>query len=221
MQRSPLFKKTRLSDYLAERLTAAKQAARQLPEAQLRSIGLDAATADVAAAHHVEALMIHADKMWMSEPEEVDVDVRNHQNIMSLRRGPAKFPGMRYVIHVPFDGNAELFDLQPNMLTGFYPHANVDENRRQLDVTVDVPKIDDPVSQVRAQLDKEVELLSSYVRAQEMLISEFNAKLPVETRQVFAERLTHLDATRAAVAAIGIPLFPTAGAPQLAISLQR
>lgn len=86
---------------------------------------------------------------------------------------------------------------------------------------IEVASVDDAAAVIKAQLDQAADLLTTYANAQVGAIEEFNAKLLLETRQILEGRLTHLDATKAAVATIGIPLVPRVGAPQLPIALDQ
>jgi hypothetical protein len=211
MTQHALFRNGRLDDYLAERRSEAKQFAQKLPEAQLRSVGVDAVTAELTAKYRVGAIALRPGDKWMDEPTEVDVNVSHHQNFSSFgraKRGTATAPGMRYVIHVPFDGDAKLFELQPNMQSSMYPRADVKGQQGHLDLIVDVPSVDEAPPAITTKLNRELGLLDSYSNAQVPLITEFNSKLVAEIRQVFETRLSHLEKTKAAIAAIGIHWFP-------------
>jgi len=222
MPQHALFRNGRLDDFLRKRHAEAKEAARKLPESQLRTLGVETAAAELAAKYRIQEIVLRPADRTMDDPIEVDVDVRNHQSFSRPQRGsPAMASGMRYVIHLPFDGDAVLFNLAPNMQTSMYPHADVKMSLGHLDIVAEVPSVDDPVVALKRKYDSELALLTSYSSAQVPQISEFNDKLLVEARQLLQDRLRLLDATKTAVTAIGIPLVTNAGAPTLPIALER
>ena len=107
-----------------------------------------------ALAHHfaVPSPVLRSEDVWREPVKEVNVDVSwDRGRYFSDRRSDLarNFPGYRVVVHIPFEGDAEVFSLQPSSFTLNPPRGRVTD--RELVLTIEYardiqPNIDGQVS---------------------------------------------------------------------------
>ena len=66
---------------------------------------------------------------WYADTTEIQVDVRYDQRRLIRDTGrPVLIPGERVEVHVPFEGEAELFYARPNAMSSNPPRALIEKN---------------------------------------------------------------------------------------------
>jgi len=175
------------------------------PEGSLKQADADEWAA--ALAHHfaVACPELKPDAVWMEPPEEIGVDVsRDPMRIVLDPYSDAvrSYPGYRVVVHVPFEGEADVFKLRPNLFTLNPPRACIKAD--ELVLTIEYPHdhqldIDATVNGFIVSVDRWL----TYARAD---IDSFNGILEQQARQVIDRRLQRIEQRDAHLARSKIPV---------------
>lgn len=169
-----------------------RQAIDAEPEESLKQADVDEWAA--ALAHHfaVACPELLKDNVTREPPADVTVDVsRDQMRAISDFDAARRFPGFRHVIHVPFQGEADVFKFKPSSFsTGGPPRGRVQGN--DLIFTIDHPR--DQTMNIDAQAHGLISQTEKYLGFARQDIDSFNAGLQqeakriIETRRQFVER---------------------------------
>lgn len=177
------------------------------PEESLKQADIDEWAA--ALAHHfaVACPELKIDAMWREEPKDVGVDV-SRDSSRDIRDpysdAVRNYPGYRVVVHVPFEGDAGVFNLKTSSWTTTWPHGRVKDG--ELLLTIDWPQDQQPNIDGKAQdFISKVEQYLGFARSQ---IDSFNANLEQEARQVIAGRRQRVEQRDEHLAHSKIPVGP-------------
>jgi hypothetical protein len=175
-----------------------------LSEEHLAQVDAEAWAEALAAAYAVACPVLDRNGMWRETVKEVSVDVSHERRFFSNPRDAYQFPGYRVVVHVPFEGEADVFQFRPSTFTLSPPRAIA----RGHDVLVAVeyardtqPDIDDEVNSVVASIEQ----MLSYASAD---IDAFNASLSRDALQAIVTRTQRIEQRDAHLAASSIPEGP-------------
>jgi hypothetical protein len=151
----------------------------------------------------VEAPEIHSDQMWLEPPREIQVDVsRDWGRAISDPSRPYMYPGYRIVVHIPFSGDAGIFNLRASQFTLNPPHAEVGQG--EVRDVVEYPH-DAPID-IRARADGLVEALQRHLACAHDDVERFNGVLADDARIGIAARRERLRANYDRLAATGLPI---------------
>jgi TIR domain len=135
--------------------------------------------------------------------DEMQVDVSQDPNRMVFDRSrPLYRPGLRVTYHVPFVGDANLFDCQPSTHTLNPPRADVGGN--ELRFWYD--RTDNDVAATKARFDEELREVQKYLGWMAADLTTFNSGLTVYARSRVQERRGRLEKTKAGLEALGLPV---------------
>jgi hypothetical protein len=148
---------------------------------------------------------------WHAEQHEVQVDVRHDgmRGIMDRSR-PALVPGECVIVHVPFEGESELFYSQSNTVSGNPPRAVIQGNEMLL--RYESPS--DAPQEVRPLVDRALAQIEEHLSWQRPMLAAHNNGLAAVAEQAIQQRRERLLAQSQRVAALGIPVKRREGAPQ-------
>lgn len=156
-----------------------------------------------------------------ADPEEVQIDLSQPPYRLfpmgEIQSQPNNVSGTRITVHVPFSGDATLFDVQvvvmdiglpfalkplrgyvlKHVQTLIFMHEGVDLKR----------------DQVKAAIDDWLNEMKRYLELHKRTFGQFNASLATIAREVVNGRRTKLLGARNLVASLGIPLRRRADAP--------
>lgn len=119
---------------------------------------------------HLDPPRLLKDSIYVDEPHEIDIDVSGdpRYDFGFSHRGRPSVKGIRVTIHVPYEGEAELFRWKPSTFTLSFPHAQIandelllvydilssDQERLQQRYQQDVNNIDQNLQSVRSQVEE-------------------------------------------------------------------
>jgi hypothetical protein len=148
---------------------------------------------------------------WYADHEEVQVDVRYDQNrgIRDTSR-PVLIPGERIEVHVPFEGEAELFYMRANTYTANPPRGEIERN--ELVLRNDSPS--DATRDVRTLVDRQLADIDQHLGWQRAMIDAHNTALPHAALHTIEQRRERLLAQSQRAAALGIPIRRRGDAPK-------
>lgn len=159
----------------------------------------------------VEPLILRRDD-WYSDSAEVQVDVRYDSRRFIRDTGrPVYVPGERVDVHVPFEGDPELFYAHANQFSSNPPRAVV--NKTDLLFRYDFPS-DAPHVDVRSSVERVLNEIEQYLGLQRAMIQAYNQELANQSAQCIEQRRTRLLAQSERVAALGIPVRRREDAPK-------
>lgn len=156
---------------------------------------------------------------WCMTPSETQVDVRfDQRRYITDTSRPCLVPGQRFVIEVPFVGDAELFDARANTYSSPPPRAAI--RGQTLFLTYEVAHDSEPRDinkEATGELDDIVKHLG-WVRCD---LDIFRKALSSQAEQSVMARRTRLSENQLRAGALGIPLkkrtdaLPTYVAPEV------
>ncbi|NYT85015.1 hypothetical protein [Pollutimonas harenae] len=154
------------------------------------------------------ATLLH--DQWYADSQEVQVDVRYDQRrwIPDTSR-PVMIPGERIKVHVPFDGEADLFYSRANQFTLTPPRAIIKGS--ELVLQYDSPA--DSPSEVRPLIDRSIADIEQHLAWQRPMIEAHNSALPTVAEQAIQDRRNRLLAQSQRVEALGIPIKRRSDSP--------
>ena len=159
----------------------------------------------------VVPVRLRRDDWYAEPPKEVHVDVRYDQMrwIRDTSR-PALVPGERTEVRVPFEGESELFYLQPNTMSSSPPRAVVEKT--ELVLRYDTPS--DSPRDVRPLIDQTLNQIEQYLGWQKSMIDGHNNGLLQVAGQAIEERRARLLAQSQRASSLGIPVRRREDAPK-------
>ena len=156
--------------------------------------------------HAVDGPVLNVDEIWMDEPAAAQVDVSwDHFSRAILDRSrPAYVPGHRTVVHIPFSGDKNVFNLRPSSYTLNPPHAQVADGELQL--AIEYP--DDRPANIKGEADGLIKSVEQYLETARADIAYFNSGLLNAAQMTIRARRQRIERHRAHVEATGLPLGP-------------
>ena len=175
------------------------------PEESLKQADADEWAAALAHHYSIARPELHSDEVWREQVKDVKVDVSGDQ--MRAIFDPdsdavRNFPGYRVVVHVPFDGEADVFKLRPSQFTYSPPYGRV--HGSDLVLTIDYPRDKQP--DVDAEVHGFIGTVSRWLGFAGTDIESFNRTLEQEARQAIAARRQRIEQRDAHLAQSKIPV---------------
>jgi len=160
-----------------------------------------------ALAHHfaVACPELKTDDVWMEEPRRVTIDVSGDPSryfsdpYSDLARN---YPGERIVVHVPFEGDAGVFQLKPSSFTTVWPRGQLESD--ELLLTIDYPQDQPP--NVDGPTQEFIRRVSQYLEWSSQQIESFNRTLVQEARRTIDARRQRVEQRNAQLAKSSIPI---------------
>ncbi|MGJ7566593.1 hypothetical protein ACSFBM_22295 [Variovorax sp. GB1R11] len=175
---------------------------------------LNTAPSDLAE-HFVEKFRIEPIKLlrddWYADTTEIQIDVRHDRmRYISDTSRPVLIPGERTEVRIPFEGEAELFYSQSNMMSSNPPRAVVIGN--ELILRYESPA--DSPRDVRPLIDSALQDIERHISWQKPMIEAHNAALSGLAMQTIEQRRARLLAQSQRASALGIPVRRRDDAPR-------
>ena len=201
-----LFSRGELKHSLEEQLETMRAAVEAEPEANFKQI--DASEWAEALAHHyaVACPVLRLDALTRDPAKDIKVDVSWDRSRYFTDRGEAlarNHPGHRVVIHVPFEGNAGVFQLRTNSSDFNAPPQGVIKDSELL-VSLEWPH--DQQFDIDAQAKERIDRIVTFLGWSKTQINEYNSGLVEQARQVIGARAARIEARDASLATSSIPV---------------
>lgn len=151
--------------------------------------------------------------------EEAQVDVsRDPSRYIRDRSGPFHVPGTRFVINVPFTGDADLFRCQPSQFTLSPPNGTVSGQVLTLSYTSPEPE----EAALKQWRDRTLEGIRGYLATIAKDVEPFNARLADTARSRIEARRERLLKSQGLAASLGFKLEARPDAPPTyAVDIRR
>lgn len=145
------------------------------------------------------------------DQREKQIDVSRDQNrYITDRSRPFYITGSEIEVEIPFTGEAEAFKIQPNPYTLNPPRASVRSNL----LTFSITGTNLEATQVRAEIDRTIREVQSYLTNLRANVAGLNGQLLGEARAAIESRRSKLLANRNTVASLGFKMKERKNAPK-------
>ncbi|HEX7760114.1 MAG TPA: hypothetical protein VF459_11465 [Caulobacteraceae bacterium] len=153
---------------------------------------------------HMEAPRLLEDQVEASSEEaRIDVSRRFDYGFPGEREGPVMVKGLAVTYHVPFEGDAELFKVQPNQsYMGTIFNAQI--AGQELRLRFQDANLTD--AQVKGQYEQQIKLYRDMLGFLRSNLDSLNAQLGGHARAVVEQRKQKLLGDRSLTADLGVPL---------------
>jgi len=213
-QNEPLFYKYDLRETMENQISGISDKVEQINRDQFLSASEDHLHEYIYSESEIEPITLHEDKTNF-EQEEIKVDVSNDPmrggNIFG-HSGPLLVPGIRVTVSIPFDGDPNLWFMQPNTFDCNPPRGNIKDNYFQM--AFELPS-DKDQAEIRTRYERTVEGVKRYLSFQDSQIKSHNQKLSSEIYDAIRARRERLKKHEGLSDILGIPLKPREGAPKI------
>jgi hypothetical protein len=174
-------------------------------EENLKQADLDEWAAALAHHYAVACPKLKQDDIWQEPPKDVKLDVsRDPGRYFSDPYGDLaqNYPGYRSIVHVPFEGDEDVFKLKPSSWTTLFPRGRVEKD--ELLLTIDYPR--DQTPNVDAQTLGFINQVEQYLGWSRQQIDAFNRSLPQDARRAIEARRQRVEKRDAELAKSAIPM---------------
>lgn len=212
-----LFNRGRVTDYLRAQTDGISKAVDAINRDQFLNTSIDTLVEHLTSTLAIEPITLDLAGMAMDQ-EEIQVDANRYPMRVApfYSGGPAWIPGIRLKISIPFTGSPDLFDLTPTSFQNIWPQGRVQSQLgRPPHVEMEFERPADDTSDIKRQIEQELETLKFFVESQRRDINGWNAALPNRVREAVLARRERLVKSDAVVESIGIPLRHRREAPDI------
>jgi len=150
-----------------------------------------------------------------ADQQETQIDVsQDRLRAIRDRSRPFYIPGTAIEITIPFEGDAEAFNFQPNPYTLNPPLAEISGNS----LTIMIQGVDLKPDQVRAQIDRTISDIKGYLNNLRNNAGGLNSQLNQLARSAIERRRQKLLSDQNLVASLGFPLKERSDSPKTYVS---
>ncbi len=200
---SLLFTKGDMFSLLDHLSKSATKKVNDLPEPTVLGVGSSVLAKEIEEEFTLAVPNLKEDQVYVTD-RETDVDISRDPRYFVMRGEQAYKKGIELTFHVPFDGDANLFDYQPNAYTSCPPRATVEGSELLLSfVTVDH---DGDGQKIKDDFQRELSGITQYLGWMRSQATEYNNKLLDKILAAIEQRKQKLLKDRGLVASLGFPI---------------
>ena len=202
MRRQYLFGDVDMFSVIEHQKQQAAKRVQEISAERLRTADEEELVRQIVEEYRLDVPVIKEDKIYVAEHGEAQVDVsRDFMRAISDRSRPFYVTGVKVVIAVPFEGDAELFKVQPNTYTTTRPAGEIVGNEIRLTYTQAEPNSD----AIKNAYTKTVQEIKQYLDWQRPSAEDCNSQLASLVRQRISERKQKLAAGAGMIDSLGLP----------------
>ncbi|MGB6161955.1 MAG: hypothetical protein WCF33_18260 [Pseudonocardiaceae bacterium] len=207
----PLFAKDDLGTALqAKARDVAKRMEQWDPNALLKAPEADVVD-ELIGVSTVKCPRLLRDQAWMPEPSEIAQKFSQFDEVVERRV-------MRFVLVMPFDGEADVFTLRANT-SSYNPPRVVGLGKNELRIAVDGP-VGDGAS-VRALFEAQLDEIEKHLEWSRQQIEQHNERMCAEISTMVPRRRAQVLAARKLQAEIGFPIYRRPDADTYTVPIKR
>ncbi len=137
------------------------------------------------------------------------------------RRGPSQVEAPRYEIAVPYDGDAHVFSVTPNLVSYSGPMPDVVVHPGRILITWHQPAEAASAEQIKAWIDKQIASVNGLLRQSQTNVEAFNGQLAGIAHRAITTRRAKVQAFRDVAGVLGFPLRRRGDAANFEVPLKR
>jgi hypothetical protein len=219
MEPKLLFNKYLIFDVVENQKKQAQKAVLEVAADTLLGASEDDLISAVVDKFHLNVPAIRDEDIHVSDTREVQVDVRGDFSRGIFDRSvPCYVPGNQTTISIPFAGDKEFFDVQPQIHTSIPAEVTVQESELILTYT----QVDNNADALKQFYTRTLQSLKGNLNALSESATRFNAELPTLVRGEVTKRKQRLLDAAGMTAALGLPIKRRSGVPTTyAVPVQR
>jgi hypothetical protein len=205
-----LFAKGHLTAALEAHVAQAQEKVNNIPRANFLASTDDEIFESVHSDLCVNGLVIFEDAKTMKD-EEAKIEF-----VSTFGDGRVSVPGIRVTVAIPYTGDSNLWGLLPSEFYPSLPYGTVRRSRGDNDGVLDVvieQQANEAPEKIKAELDRNLQLITDYLGFQKLNIDVANARLGPLIRQAIRDRRERLGQHEGIIKLLGIPLERYPGAP--------
>ena len=207
---SYLFEGTSVYDFILSIQTRAMDRLKAQNENVMLSTPMDDLVAELVAACALQVPELRDSETWVEEKEmSRDVPLRGYDIHMDRHRGSRTVTSHVVSFHVPFDGDANLFTIQPSNRTIPGPAADVMGQELIIKITTDRKTSD----QVKQEYDSQVQSIKQHLSTSGNNLRSIGAHIENPARTYIEQRKAQLLTSKNLVASLGFPMKRRPDAP--------
>jgi len=198
-----LFKEVDMFSVVEHQKRQATEAVMKVDSGRLQQTNEDELVSQIVKKYGLDVPVIRDDKIYVADYGEAQVDVSHDftRHIIDRSR-PFYVTGTKTVIAVPFEGDPELFKVQPNSFTFTRPAGRI--VRSEIHLTYTQSKADGEA--IKREYLKTVQEIKQYLDWQRPSADELNNQLETIVRQRILERKQKLSAGAEMIDSLGLPV---------------
>jgi hypothetical protein len=150
----------------------------------------------------IEPVSLLKDQMYVTEPQEVDIDIAGDPNVFALPGQPVIVRGVAFSVVVPFTGSEVVFYCRPTTFD-FNPPVGRIESK---DLYLDFRQTQRNSNAIKKTMDQSIAHIEGYLQSGEAQVRQYSQRLVQEVRQAIAARKNRLLANQGLVASLGLPM---------------
>lgn len=206
-----LFDGPALADWLEGRWNACLGELERLPIKQVLEQRPEVTAGAFESAYRVEPIVLRREDWHMDEAREMQVLGKGGHILPGVRFGSSRSQGYGTVVHVPFEGDAQLLLLSVPVTAGTNAVGEIGQG--ELRFRFEWARDDDPLVQMRVNglLDA---IEEPYLQAQAEQIGVFNDGLVTRITEALVDRRDAYLRAQHYLSNLRIPVFPRADAPR-------
>ena len=168
----------------------------------------------------IEPIILHADKYYIENQSGTQIDVSHDFNRAVFPGERAVVPGTRVDIAIPYEGNSDLWKIQPSTFTlSGYPEIEVRTDIILL--TFSFPDDSADSKRLKSQIESQVESLADAVNYLKRDVETHNNSIPNIIKTAIENKRQKALAATNAVANLGIPIRQKNMPPEFTAPVKR
>jgi hypothetical protein len=180
--------------------TVAIKKVEQVSAAQLQATSENELVAELVKQLHLNVPVLK--EPYIAESGEAKVDVsRDPRRAIFNRSRPFYIQGIQTIIAVPFEGDRDLFKVQPNTFSSIKPMAEL----AGMEVRLTYEQFEPNSEVIKAAYTKTLQEIEQYLGWQRPSADDFNNQLEGLLRKRLSERKQKLEAGAAMIGSLGLP----------------
>jgi len=156
----------------------------------------------IKAEYAVEPVKLLRDEMYVTEPQEVEIDVSNHPRRAAIPGRRAVVKGVTFSVVVPFTGSGIVLHCRPQRYTLSPPRGRVEEQTLYLDFEC----MDTNADTIRREYERRLDEVEDYLVSGTGQINQHNNRLEREAAEAITRRKKRLLDNQGLVGSLGLPV---------------
>lgn len=168
----------------------------------------------------IQPLILHPDEHYIESQTGTKVDVSDDFRRAIFPGERASVQGTSLEIAIPFEGNRDLWKLQPSRFTlSGYPEINVHDDRMVFSITF--PDDSPDSTRLKSQIDAQIQSLVQAVADIRRDVENHNKSAPIKVKSALEQKRTKALAASNAITNLGIPIKRRATPPTFTVPTRR